>query len=66
MIDDETYHAYDIEEQVWSACDTAIDFPARIRFLRADAESPRHLRSCVVSPRPLFPQESSSCPPINS
>ncbi|MCQ9283475.1 hypothetical protein NQ129_16915 [Priestia aryabhattai] len=47
------------------ACDTAVDFRARLRFPRAAAEPPRRLRSCGVSPAPLFPQESSPCPPIN-
>ncbi|MEH7138456.1 hypothetical protein, partial [Priestia megaterium] len=28
-------------------------------------EPPRRMRSCGVSPVPLFPQESSLCPPIN-
>ncbi|MCM3792295.1 MULTISPECIES: hypothetical protein [Priestia] len=49
----------------WTAYDTAIDFRARLRFPRAAAEPPRRLRSCGVSPVPLFPQEPSPCPPIN-
>ncbi|MBX9967670.1 hypothetical protein H7K06_09045 [Priestia aryabhattai] len=48
-----------------TACDTAINFRAGLRFPRAAAEPPRRLCSCGVSPFPLFPQESSSCPPIN-
>jgi len=49
------------------ACYTAVDFGARLRFPRAAGEPPRRFRSCCgVSPSPLFPQESSSCPPINS
>ncbi|MED3820843.1 hypothetical protein ABEY63_03350 [Priestia aryabhattai] len=32
---------------------------------RAAAEPPRRLRSCGISSVPLFPQESSPCPPIN-
>jgi len=48
-----------------TAFDTAVDFRARLRFPRADAEPPRRIRSCGVSPIPLFPQESSACPPIN-
>ncbi|MED4008377.1 hypothetical protein P4629_23610 [Priestia aryabhattai] len=47
----------------WTAYDTAIDFRARLRFPRAAAEPPRRFRSCGVSPVPLFPQESSPCPP---
>nr|WP_183128436.1 hypothetical protein [Priestia megaterium] len=49
----------------WTAYDTAIDFRARLRFPRAAAEPPRRFRSYGVSPVPLFPQESSPCPPIN-
>ncbi|MCM3192254.1 hypothetical protein ABIC37_003008 [Priestia megaterium] len=45
---------------------TAVNFRARLRFPRADDEPPRRLRSCGVSSVPLFPQESSPCPPINS
>ncbi|UYP07024.1 hypothetical protein [Priestia megaterium] len=48
-----------------TACYTAVDFRARLRFPRAADEPPRRLRSCGVSSVPLFPQESSSCPPIN-
>jgi len=47
------------------AYDTVVDFRARLRFPRAAAEPPRRLRSCGVSSVPLFPQESSSRPPIN-
>ncbi|WP_153254547.1 hypothetical protein [Priestia megaterium] len=39
---------------------TAVDFRARLRFPRAADEPPRRLRSCGVSPVPLFPQESSN------
>ncbi|MBY0006570.1 hypothetical protein H7K05_14625 [Priestia aryabhattai] len=49
----------------WTACDTAVDFRTRLRFLRAGAEPSRRLLSCGVSPAPLFPQESSPYPPIN-
>jgi len=48
------------------AYDSAVDFRARLRFPRAAAEPPRRLHSCGVSSVPLFPQESSPCPPINS
>ncbi|MDR7244783.1 hypothetical protein [Priestia megaterium] len=47
-------------------CYTAVDFRARLRFPRAAAAPPRRFRSCGVSPIQLFPQESSSCSPINS
>jgi len=50
----------------WTACDTAVDFRARLRFPRAPAEPPRRLRSCGVSPVALFPQESSPCSTTNS
>ncbi|MEF9464408.1 hypothetical protein [Priestia megaterium] len=43
----------------------AVDFRTRLRFPRASGEPPRRLRSCGVSPVPLFPQESASFPPIN-
>ncbi|MED3869390.1 hypothetical protein P4574_10340 [Priestia megaterium] len=36
------------------------------RFPRAAAEPPRRIGSCGVSPVPLLPQESPSCPPISS
>ncbi|WP_277448125.1 hypothetical protein [Priestia sp. P5] len=49
----------------WTAYYTAVDFRARLRFPRAAAEPPHRLRSFGVSPVPLFPQESSPCPPIN-
>ncbi|MBY0003743.1 MULTISPECIES: hypothetical protein [Priestia] len=48
------------------ACYTAVDFRAWLRFPRAAGEPPRRLRFYGVSPVPLFPQESSPCPPINS
>jgi hypothetical protein len=48
------------------ACDTAVGFRARLRFPRAAGEPPRRIRSGGVSPIPLFPQESPSCPPTNS
>ncbi|MCY9024205.1 hypothetical protein MOF32_14820 [Priestia megaterium] len=44
---------------IWTACSTAVSFRARLHF-------PRRLRSCGVSSVPLFPQESSPCPPTNS
>ncbi|MCY9016434.1 hypothetical protein MOF32_00265 [Priestia megaterium] len=47
------------------ACDTTVDFHARLRFPPAAGEPLRRVRSCGVSPIPLFPQESSPCPPIN-
>ncbi|WP_426629817.1 hypothetical protein [Priestia megaterium] len=50
---------------IWTACYTAVDFRARLRFPRAAVEPPHRLCSCGVSPVPLFPQESSSCLPIN-
>jgi len=50
----------------WTACYTAVDFRARLRFPRAAGETPRRLRFCGVSPISLFPQESSPCPPITS
>jgi len=50
----------------WTACYNAVDFRARLRFPRAAGEPPRRLRSCGLSPIPLFPQESSPCPPTKS
>ncbi|MBX9993255.1 MULTISPECIES: hypothetical protein [Priestia] len=50
----------------WTACYTAVDFRARLRFPRAAVDPPRRLRSCGVSPIPLSPQESSPCLPISS
>jgi len=49
----------------WTAYYTAVDFRAKLRFPRAVAEPPRCLRSWGVSSVPLFPQDSSPCPPIN-
>ena len=51
---------------VWITYYTAVDFRARLRFPREAGEPPRCLRSCGVSPVPLFPHESLPCPPINS
>ncbi|MED4209274.1 hypothetical protein [Priestia megaterium] len=47
------------------ACYIAVNFRARLRFPRPADEPPRRLRACGVSSVPLFPQESSPCPPIN-
>jgi hypothetical protein len=54
-----------IGQMIWTACYTAVDFRARLRFPRTAVEPSRRLRSCGFSPVPLFPQEPSPCLPIN-